>query len=152
MLDSIQNTGNRIGDLSVSELNCAENVSIKFDQSEISNEKLGVLRKLLNLFYDDDGIIRVKGRLENSDLDGKTKFPILLKDDYFLYLQIKRCHEDVAYWSSRNLEKIERTILGCPRSSNCQTYYWLMHCLPTSPVERIVAAAVTSFAYLSTYR
>ena len=58
----------------------------------------------------------------------------------------------VAYWSSRNLEKIERTILGCPRSSNCQTYYWSMHCLPTSSVERIVATAVTSFAYLSTYR
>ena len=108
MLDSIQNTGERIGDLNVSELNCAENVSIKFEQSEISNEKLGVLRKLLNLFYDDDGIIRVKGRLENSDLDGKTKFPILLKDDYFLYLQIKRCHEDVWHTGVQGTLKILR--------------------------------------------
>ena len=41
MLEPIRNTG--IGDLSVSELNCAENVSIKFEQSEISNEKLGVV-------------------------------------------------------------------------------------------------------------
>ena len=83
-MDSIRNHGKHTGgDLTASKLNLAENVIIKFDQAEISHDKFAVMKKSLDLFFDDDGIIRVKGRLENSDLDVETKFPILLKGDHY---------------------------------------------------------------------
>ena len=95
----------------ISKLNLA-NVIIKFEQSEISNnDQLHVLKKSLNIFFDDDDIIRVKDLLENSDLDVETKYPnILLKDDHYFctYKSKSIWHDGV------QVQKIEWAVVGRP--------------------------------------
>ena len=51
------------------------------------------LRGKVNVFIDDDGILRVKGRPENSSLPYSCKYPILLnRDSYLTELFILKCH------------------------------------------------------------
>ena len=51
------------------------------------------LRGKVNVFIDDDGILRVKGRPENSSLPYSCKYPILLnRDSYLTQLFILKCH------------------------------------------------------------
>ena len=41
----------------------------------------------------------MKGRLENSDLEIDTKFPLLLRDGHFAHLLINNSHIEVMYRS-----------------------------------------------------
>ena len=56
------------------------------------------LRKSLSLYIDDDGILRLRGRLANSTCDNDFKYPIYLRNDsYFTKLLILYCHEYVLH-------------------------------------------------------
>jgi hypothetical protein len=86
------------------------------------------LEKQLGLFIDSNGIIRCKGRFENSDLTESARFPILLpSSDKFTYLIIKRIHEKVLhsgvsqslsalrlkYWVPRGRATVRKVIHDC---------------------------------------
>ena len=75
-------------ELDINEIGNAENYLIKNDQKFIAeNEKFKLLKKSLNIFS-ENGLLRVKGRLEYSDLDFEPKFPLLLRDEHLAHLYI----------------------------------------------------------------
>ena len=55
-------------------------------------------RKQFNLFQDDKGIWRCRGRIQNAAVSYSTKHPILLHQDYpFTFLVAHKAHEDVLH-------------------------------------------------------
>ena len=72
---------------------------IKYEQFLIRNGKnFKQLKKQLNLMEDENGILRLKGRLENSHLPYDAKHPILLdRNSYFTKLVILDAHEKVLH-------------------------------------------------------
>ncbi|XP_078051828.1 uncharacterized protein LOC144477974, partial [Augochlora pura] len=51
----------------------------------------------LNPFLDDQGILRVGGRLENATLPWETKHPIILPKHYVSTLIIRQCHRNTLH-------------------------------------------------------
>jgi len=96
-------TNKRLGHLSTQELNTANITIIKIVQGLHFKEELAQLKtkgtvakgsQLLSLspFLDDQGIIRVGGRLRHSALDYNEKHPILLPPK-FSFTQLVIAHE-----------------------------------------------------------
>ena len=118
----------RKGEISLSEYREAEKVVIRDEQLQIQkSDKFNLLKKSLNVFTDGDGILRVKGRLENSELGYKEKYPILLRDSHFLHLQIRKSHFEIwhdrlkptlarlrkKFWVTRGRQVVKRVIAPC---------------------------------------
>ena len=75
MLARIRNPDKLVGNLTVAGIRKSGHCIIKHEKNGIrKEEKFPMLQKCLNLFYDEDGVIRVKGRLANSDLEIERKF------------------------------------------------------------------------------
>ena len=106
----------------------AEKSIVKNEQLHIQrSDKFRLLKKSLNLFYDDDGILRLKGRLENASMRFEEKFPILLRDSHFLHLHIRKSHAEVwhdrvkatltklreKFWVVRGRQVVSRMITPC---------------------------------------
>ena len=54
------------------------------EQSElVASAKFGELQNSLNLFIDHEGLVRVKGRVEHSDLPTDRTYHILLSNNHF---------------------------------------------------------------------
>ena len=76
-----RNTKKKSGVINAEEISVCENLWIKFDQQEIKNNKQFFnVKKQLNLFEDENGFIRLKGRLGNAEINFDNKFPILLNE------------------------------------------------------------------------
>ena len=73
----------------VDEINRPKRLLIKNEQKDFwrSNEINTELANNLSLFLDKNGLLRVKGRLQNSSLPRKTKFSILLNKNSSLTVQ-----------------------------------------------------------------
>ena len=128
MLARIRSHAKKKGDISFPEYRDAEKLIIKHEQFQIQKcNKFNLMKKSLNLFSDEDGILRVKGRLEHSGLDYGKKFPILLRDSHFLRLQILKCHYEIwhdrvratlsrlrdRFWVVRGRQVVKRVIGPC---------------------------------------
>ena len=62
----------------------------------VSDPKFKMLQKSLGLFYDENKILRCKGRISNANLPYVTKFPAILpKDNHLTSLIIRQNHERV---------------------------------------------------------
>ena len=97
-------SGSRDVNLSNEEIIKARNLWIKEIQNDTFSEELENIEKVsqqkplplvkqLNLYLDNDGIMRCKGRMHNSELDEDAKFPILLpKKHKFTDLVIMKYH------------------------------------------------------------
>ena len=66
-------------------------------QESLSNEKnYDQLHAQIGLFRDEDGIVRCRGRIGNSDLQYQSKFPAFLPRNHHLTTIIMRqCHQNV---------------------------------------------------------
>ena len=135
-----------MSELNANEINEAEILWIK----SIQNESFPTEQKLLKgisiastttnymtqfgLFVDDKGIIRCKGRINNSPLPVDCKNPIFLPSkNYFVKLLIDKVHNDVKhdgvrstltmirerFWILRGRESVKRVLNKC---SNCARY------------------------------
>ena len=94
------------GPLKADEIHQAEQILFRFVQNEsfpnvsksIANSK--EISKTLNIaklspFIEEDGTIRVKGRLKHSNLDYNAKHPILLTAKHpVLQLLLEKAHQD----------------------------------------------------------
>lgn len=83
------------GPLEIEELDKAQNILIKISQSESFGDTLQHKSKLLSLtpFTDSFGILRVSGRLINSEFDYNKKHPIILDANHnFTKLIMKHEH------------------------------------------------------------
>ena len=91
----------------------------------VGDPKFNMLQKSLGLFYDENKILRCKGRISNANLPYVTKFPaVLLKDHHQTSLTIRQSHERVMhngvketlcslrekYWIARGHQVVKREI------------------------------------------
>ncbi|GBO13667.1 hypothetical protein AVEN_149096-1 [Araneus ventricosus] len=108
------------GPLYASELNQAENRLVRMVQGEVFSSEIrdlqcqkGVLPnsklKNLNPFLDSYGILRVGGRLGNSDLPYVSKYPAILPNKHKLTNQI------IVYFHLKNLHIGASSLLHCVR-------------------------------------
>ena len=86
-------------DLTVDEINSAERLWIREVQREIEQKPtFQQAEKSLNLFKDENGILRCRGRLDNAPLPYDARFPMLLPSDHeFTNLVIQLCHRAVMH-------------------------------------------------------
>ena len=125
-------------ELTASGVKAAETLWIKDVQSATCSKDLECLLtpnctltpyvKQFNLFLDEQSVIRCKGRLDNSELDGACKTPILLPSRHRLTeLIIQDCHERVLhsglsttlattrerFWIVKGRQTVKRILKSC---------------------------------------
>ena len=99
--------------ISVEEMERSERLWVIDAQSTLSDKKDKCLLKNLGV-YEDNGVLRCKGRLENSDLEVGARNPILIPMDHALAKPIAvKCHKKV------NHLKIRSTL------AEVRTKYWI---------------------------
>ena len=119
----------RSGEVTDEERKMALKSWIKSEQGEITKDKKFTnLKNQLSLFGDEEGILRLKGRLENSHIPYESKHPILLnRDSYFTTLVIRNAHHKVKhmrmkstlnevrsqYWICSGKRTVNSAIRGC---------------------------------------
>ena len=117
-LKAAVNKVNRMyGELVVDELEVAEKLWVKYEQSVIISDKLKFekLKYSLDLFYDDKNFVRSKTRMDKHlKFTFDNKNPLLLRSNsYFTNLIILRSHEKVFH------NGLEATL------SNIRLHYWI---------------------------
>ncbi|GFV62820.1 integrase catalytic domain-containing protein [Trichonephila clavipes] len=105
----------RIGPLDLGELKKAEQLLLKLVQKEDFKVEMNGIQnsamvpsnsrvKTLNPFIDNEGILRVGGRLRNSDINYNQKFPILLPSKHKLtYLIVEYFHKKFLHSGPQSL-------------------------------------------------
>lgn len=100
-------------------INCLKDAKLE-DTSRSARAKVKYLKastslRKLNPVLDDDGVLRVGGRLENAPLSYEAKHQIILPSDcYVTNLIIRNCHQDVGHLG-------EAYVL-----SNLRDIYWII--------------------------
>ena len=106
----------KLGDITGGEYLHAKNMWIINEQKNIDEKQMNELKVDLGAYKDDVGLIKLKGRLESSDLSLKSKFPIFIpKDSGIGELIILDAHEKVLHYG------IKDTL------AEVRTEYWLAH-------------------------
>ena len=73
------------------------------EQSQIKDNNLKQLEFKLGAYRDKDDVLRLKGRLENADLNESSKFPILIpKESYLGDLIILDAHREVLHYGMKD--------------------------------------------------
>ena len=116
--------------LTVQENEASLNMLVKTEQTILkSSAEFSKLESSLKLFKDADGLLRLRGRFNNSTLDYNVKYPILLrgKESRFTQLVIRDAHERVLhhgvestmghvrlkFWITRGRRTIKDVIRKC---------------------------------------
>lgn len=83
-------------DIAVDEVNAAKTLWYKHVQTKLEErEKCSSTDEQLGVFKDEDGVLRCRGRIQNSSLPYSAKCPILLpRKQHFTKLVIRQCHEN----------------------------------------------------------
>ncbi len=109
----------REGHITVAEIGIAEGMWIKDCQSMFSKERDEKMFKSLGVF-EDDGILRCKGKLDNSSLEPEAKWPILLQKDHRVTeLIIQESHKRVKHMKVRATLADLRTRYWVPKGRQC---------------------------------
>ena len=103
-LAKIRQTPCTKGFISTKELKYAEKLWIYSNQRKIiTSSKFSHLKKYLGIFYENENILRAKGRLSNADVDYNVEHPILLHNElYFTELAVWSAHKRVLYGGVNN--------------------------------------------------
>lgn len=91
---------NRTGHITVEEYNKAVEKCAFLSQAALRGRKSKVLRKL-DPFTDEQGLIRVGGRLQNSNIPYATRHPILLEKNHFTILLVEDYHRKLLHAGPR---------------------------------------------------
>ena len=145
-----RNTDTTRHSLTVQELQHAATIVIKATQATAFKDEIKVLSKTkearefqgrrprnvtslqkLNPFLDEDGVLRVGGRIRRADPNDETKFPIILpRDGHITKLLVQHFHEAClhqertttlneirshGYWIIGGTSSVSRYILSCVR-------------------------------------
>ena len=114
----------------------------------------------LNLYLDDGGLIRCRGRLEYTDLPHDTKFPILIpKDNYLTTLIVQYMHKVVmhggvretltqirqTYWIPQGRQLVKRIISKCVTCRKIQGPPFRSEPTPPLPRSRVQQSQAFQF-------
>lgn len=133
-------------ELSADDLMRAEVMWMKEAQRTLSEEKrFDVWKKQFDLFLDDDGLFRCRGRLGNADVPLYTRHPILLpKCHHLAVLVVRNAHERVMhngvketlvevrarYWIVKGRQFVRQLLHGCVL---CRKFDGVPYHAPPSP-------------------
>ena len=155
------------GDLSNVELQKAKLYWIKSNQDLLRNEKdYFQIVNSLNLYEDTDGVIRSKGRIDNSNLPYETRLPIMLSRNHKLSeLLVSNYHRNVKhngvrqtlaefrsqFWVTQGksfVKKILNRCVVCKRFNTRPYNYPKAPDLPNERVSNEVPFSFTGVDYL----
>ena len=118
-----------VGLLSLHDIDSAKTLLYRQVQSEFANdEKFESQKESLKVFEVKAGVLRCKGRIENSTLAYSAKFPVLLlRKHHFTNLVILNCHESVkhngvretltevrsSYWIIKGRQTVKNLLSKC---------------------------------------
>ena len=158
---AIQKKEKSFGEISASERKSAKNLWLKHEQADITNKQFDQLQHALGAFRDEDGVIKLKGRLEYADLPMAAKFPILIpKTSHLGDLIIRDAHIDVLhygmkdtltqvrseYWLVQGRSRVQKVLNKCYL---CQKYERkLMKKPPAAPLPDYRASCCVPFSYV----
>ncbi|GFT14283.1 integrase catalytic domain-containing protein [Trichonephila clavipes] len=123
------------GPLTTSEVNDAETLLIKQDQSGINLSDPSGSLKSLNIFQDDKGILKIIGRLEKASIPYSQKHPAILAKNsklskiYFITLHKKLFHVDpqgllnavrLRFWALGGRNLARKTVHTCVVCFKCK--------------------------------
>ena len=118
------------GELTLVEVRYSKLKWVQYEQAKIKDQNnIEKLKTSLNLFEDNDNVLRLKTRiLQNDELCYSTKCPILLRNDsYFTKLVINNVHEIVyhngtestlnqlrkEYWVIKGRQRVKQVLKQC---------------------------------------
>ena len=117
------------GDLKPAEMENARMKLLLSAQQHIRDDKnFDNLKSNLNVFEDENKLLRCRGRLENAPLDFESRCPIILpREHHITDLIIRQCHENVKhngvkdtltelrsnYWIVRGRQKVKKFVDKC---------------------------------------
>ena len=104
---------------------------VKETQRSFENDrKFADIKKILRVFSDSNGILRVGGRIENAPLPYETRYPILLPREHHLTrLIVRKSHETVKH------NGVRETL------NELRSEFWINKCRQT--VKSILSKCVT---------
>ncbi|XP_003382158.1 putative integrase core domain protein [Trichinella spiralis] len=163
------------GALTVAELRMAEGTWVRMAQSEAFSSELQARSRKgrvvatsrlsrLDPFVDEEGFLRVGGRLENAELPSHMKHPVILPGDHALTMGlIKRCHARQLhagtthtlailrqqYWVLKGRTQVKKVIRHCfaCRRAMARPIQPKMAALPSSRVVEAAAFAHTGMDF-----
>ncbi|KRX86446.1 hypothetical protein T4E_10538 [Trichinella pseudospiralis] len=163
------------GALTVAELRKAEGTWVQMAQSEAFSSELQALSRKgrvvptsrlsrLDPFMDEEGFLRVGGRLENAELPSHMKHPVILPGDHALTMGlIRRCHARQMhagtthtlailrqqYWVLKGRTQVKKVIRHCfaCRRAVARPIQPRMAALPSSRVVEAAAFAHTGMDF-----
>ena len=100
------------------EMNAAERLWLRTKQQKFYDDvnQMKYLKKSLGVYIDNHGVLKCKGRLNNSQLTISSRNPILLpKKDLFSFLLVRKSHEDTQHGN------IKDTL------TELRSKYWVIH-------------------------
>jgi len=156
------------------ELQCASNMWLKYVQNSefkdvkgnLTKSKSNNLIQQLGLFIDNEGIIRCKGRVENSTLSFGAKCPVLLpKHGLYTEMVVQKAHSDILhsgvsqtlskvrnnYWITHGRSVIKCVLKKCNVCRKCEGGPYKMPNMPPLPKSRVSESkpfTVTGLDYL----
>ena len=91
------------GELSQDEKKYAKLLWLRKEQESIDEKHMKQLKYNLGAYRDEDGVIKLKGRLENADIDISAKFPVLIpKNSMIGQLLISDAHTQVLHYGMKD--------------------------------------------------
>lgn len=102
--------------ISLEEYNDAFNLWLTDEQSKLEKQiNFEKLKTSMHLFKDTDGMVRLRGRFNNSLMQYEEKFPILLRlESWITKLIVRQAHENVLHHG------VETTL------ANIRRKYWII--------------------------
>ncbi len=116
------------GPLTPEELVEAERLWVVDTQTHLRSERnLKVWQKQFDLFTDDDGLTRCRGRLKNADLPYATKYPLFLpRRGHFTTLVVRRAQSRHAQRREGDPDGCQEEVLDNQGTQSCQINYPLL--------------------------
>ncbi|GFX33005.1 integrase catalytic domain-containing protein [Trichonephila clavipes] len=149
----------RIGPLDFGELKKAEQLLLKLVQKEVFKVEMNGIQnsamvpsnsrvKTLIPFIDSEGILRVGGRLRNSDINYNQKFPILLPSKHKLtYLIVEKVVHNCVICSKANPTCTDQIMADLPKDRVIKNYPFNV-----SAVHLDIVTDLTSNAFIATLK
>ena len=142
-----------LGIINTEDVRAASNLWLRHIQRAFHSKKYDDLKKNLNVFIDEHGLFRCRGRFANSSLPYEKKYPILLPTDSRLtILVIRDAHKSVLhngvretineirckYWIPRIRQKVKNIINRCVTCKKFEGHPYFYPESPALPECRIV--------------
>ena len=153
-----------LGIIDTEDIHAASNLWLRHIQRVFHSKKYDELKKSLNVFIDEHGLFRCRGRFDNSSLPYERKYPILVPTDSHLTVLVIQCaHKSVLYngvretiseirckhWITRIRQKVKNIINSCV---TCKKFEGHPYFYPESPAllnaESSLAIVFQTLAWL----